>query len=260
MSMPDDAVVRGSGPADRLVAKDHWSFAETGPPPRPEAGVRNEGEELRRRMLAEQLVRRGIRDDRVLSAMGQVPRHEFVPDAVKALAYEDRALPIGDEQTVSQPYIVGLMLEALSLGGQEKVLEVGTGSGYVTTLLSNLCSAVYTVERTPQLFAKAKTILEHFGCTNVESRMGDGSCGWPEAAPFDRIVVGAGAPEIPRPLKDQLAVGGIMVIPLGNPSSQRLVKVVHLADGDTTASLCSCVFVPLIGEHGFHSNAVKSEE
>ncbi len=212
--------------------------------------------EVRRQdMLRGQLVARGIRDARVLDAMGALPRHEFVPEPVREVAYEDRAVPIGERQTLSQPYVVALMLEALCLEGNERVLEIGTGSGYVTVLLSKLASMVYTIERNPTLFAQARAQLERCGGPNIERRMSDGSLGWPDAAPFDRIIAGAGAPDIPKPLLEQLKVGGVMVLPVGSRRAQWLVRVVRQSNGFTSTSLCSCVFVPLVGECAFKAES-----
>src|SRR5260370_11173757 len=171
------------------------------------------GEEMVRTRLGD----RGIRDGRVLEAMSKVPRHEFVPETFRQDAYQDHPLPIGEGQTISQPYIVAAMLEHLALQAADRVLEVGTGSGYVTTLLSLLCAEVYSVERHAQLAASAESTLHRLGYRNVKIRVGDGSQGWPEYAPFDAILVSAAAPEMPPALFAQLPQGGPMLLPFGPP-------------------------------------------
>ncbi len=169
----------------------------------------------RRKMVSEQIRRRGIREERLLNAMNSVPRHEFVPPEYRAKAYEDKPVPIGADTSISQPYIVALMTEALDLGEKETVLEIGTGSGYHTAILSRLARRVYTIEIDPKLGLKARRNLARLGYSNIELRVGDGYEGWPAAAPFDAIIVNAAAPRIPQPLIDQLRVGGRMVVPLG---------------------------------------------
>jgi protein-L-isoaspartate(D-aspartate) O-methyltransferase len=204
----------------------------------------------RERMVRTQLVERGIRDVRVLEAMRNVPRHEFVPETFRQEAYEDHPLPIGEGQTISQPYIVAAMLEPLALraGDQaaERVLEVGTGSGYVTALLSLLCAEVYSVERHAQLAASAESTLRRLGYRNVKIRVGDGSQGWPEYAPFDAILVSAATPEIPPALFAQLREGGRMVVPVGPPSSQELQLIRKIGGEPEIEFLEGCRFVPLV--------------
>ncbi|HEY4484887.1 MAG TPA: protein-L-isoaspartate(D-aspartate) O-methyltransferase [Nitrospiria bacterium] len=208
-------------------------------------------ERARLRMVDEQLVARGIRDPRVLSAMGRVPRHLFVEGALRDRAYGDHALPIGERQTISQPYMVALMTEALELRGGERVLEIGGGSGYQTAVLAELAAKVFSIERIPLLAARARTLLASLGVRNVTIRVQDGSSGWSEEAPFDAIVVAAGSPDLPAPLTAQLKEGGRLVIPIGDRSSQSLKKAVKTSEGIQVASLTGCLFVPLIGEHGW---------
>jgi protein-L-isoaspartate(D-aspartate) O-methyltransferase len=206
---------------------------------------------LRRRMVEEQIRRRGIRDERVLEAMAVVPRHLFVPPEQRARAYADDPLPIGEGQTISQPFIVAEMTAALRLTGTEKVLEIGTGSGYQTAILAKLCRRVITVERIPSLAAAAAGRLRKLGCSNVEYVTGDGTLGSPEHAPFDRILSAAASPAVPPPWMEQLAEGGILVLPLGGRMGQDLVRVTKRRDDPVYESLGACIFVPLIGEHGF---------
>jgi len=208
-------------------------------------------ENARARMIAEDLVRRGIRDARVLDVMGRLAREAFVPPADHERAYADQALPIGDGQTISQPYMVATMTEALGLGGGERVLEVGAGSGYQTAILAELAREVISIERHPDLAAAARERLAALGYRNVEVVVGDGSVGYPSAAPYDAILVTAGAPQIPTALKAQLADGGRLVIPVGSQRQQDLY-VVRREHGDYVAAVReSCVFVPLIGEQGW---------
>lgn len=204
-----------------------------------------------RDVLLGELRAQGIRDQRVLSALARVPRHAFVPPHLVPYAYEDRPLPIGLEQTVSQPYIVALSTEALALLPTDRVLEVGTGSGYQTATLAELAAAVYTVERLPPLAAEAKERLFSLGYRNVRYRVGDGTRGWPEEAPFDAIVVTAGAPSVPQGLVRQLTPRGRLVIPVGGRSSQELLLLVRDGGGLVERRLCPCAFVPLIGEEGW---------
>ena len=204
----------------------------------------------RERMVRTQLAERGIRDVRVLDAMRTVPRHEFVPESLRQEAYEDHPLPIGEGQTISQPYIVAAMLEHLGLqaGDQaaERVLEVGTGSGYVTALLSLLCGEVYSVERHAQLAALAESTLRWLGYRNVKIRVGDGSQGWPEYAPFDAILVSAATAEMPPALFAQLREGGRMVVPIGPASSQELQLIRKIGGQPEVEVLEGCRFVPLV--------------
>lgn len=205
----------------------------------------------RNRMVIEQIAGRGIKDERVLSAMRKVPRHEFLPEALQAMAYNDSALPIGEGQTISQPYMVALMTELLGLTGPERVLEIGTGSGYQAAVLAELCEKVYTVERIKTLAQKARDLLDRLGYRNVAIKVYDGTYGWKEMAPFDAIIVTAAAPEIPKPLVDQLKEGGRMVIPVGERYGQVLRKVVKTPEGPVTETSIPCMFVPLIGNHGW---------
>jgi protein-L-isoaspartate(D-aspartate) O-methyltransferase len=207
-------------------------------------------------MVASQLRGRGIRDQRVLDAMARVPRHEFVAEEYREQAYEDHPIPIGEGQTVSQPYIVALTLDALSLQPSFKVLEIGTGSGYQTALLAELCSHVYSVERHAPLARDAEAALARLGYNNVSVIVGDGSHGLPDMAPFDAIVVSAAAPQIPTSLFAQLREGGgRMVIPVGPPQAQEL-QLVSKQDGrPMVQSLDGCRFVPLIGGQGYSSSS-----
>lgn len=208
-------------------------------------------EKERRRMVDDQIVGRGVKDERVLDAMRRVPRHEFLPEAIRGMAYADNALPIGEGQTMSQPYMVAIMTELLGLTGTERVLEIGTGSGYQAAVLAELCSKVYTVERIKTIAEKARAALDRLGYRNVAIKIYDGTYGWKEMAPFDAILVTAGAPEIPAPLVEQLKDGGTMVIPVGERFGQSLLKVVKTAEGTVTQRSIPCVFVPLIGNHGW---------
>ena len=181
----------------------------------------------RQKMVKSQLIPRGISDPRVLEVMGKVPRDRFVEEALVGEAYNDHPLPIGERQTISQPYIVALMTEALELTGKEKTLEIGTGSGYQTAILADLSRKVYTIERIRALMVKARNILQELGYTNILFKAFDGTLGWKEYEPFDAIIVTAGAPKIPQPLLDQLADGGRLIIPVGNKFSQELIKVTN---------------------------------
>jgi protein-L-isoaspartate(D-aspartate) O-methyltransferase len=201
--------------------------------------------------LRRDLARRGIRDPRVLEAFESVPREEFVPPEYRSQAYDDCALPLSQGQTISQPYIVALMTEALALDGDECVLEIGTGSGYQAAILSRLCRRVVTVERLPELSAAARRVLEALGCDNVECLVGDGTLGVPEDAPYEGIIVTAAAPRIPPPLYEQLAEGGRLAIPTGDESIQELIVVTKTATGPRSEVVCGCRFVKLIGEEGW---------
>ncbi len=203
-------------------------------------------ESRRARMVEEQLRRRGIRDERLLAAFLQIPRHLFVPHAVRHEAYDDHPLPIGEGQTISQPYIIALMIEALRLRGTERVLEIGTGSGYQTALLSLLVLEVYSVERMPLLAAAADERVQALEFMNVHVRTGDGTQGWPERAPYGAIIVSAATPRVPPALTDQLIEGGRLVIPLGPPHSQVLTLATKMRGQLDTRPLGGCVFVPLI--------------
>jgi protein-L-isoaspartate(D-aspartate) O-methyltransferase len=204
-----------------------------------------------RAQLVETLQRKGIRDLAVLRAVRMVPRHLFVPESVRHRAYDDAALPIGSGQTISQPYVQARYLELIGLTGQEKVLEIGTGSGYQTALLSLLASMVFSVERVPALAQSARTALATAGIRNVTVLVGDGTLGWRPFAPYDAILVSAASPEVPAPLVDQLAPGGRMVIPLGDRSSQVLTLVERQGDGVRSSTIADVRFVPLVGEFGF---------
>jgi protein-L-isoaspartate(D-aspartate) O-methyltransferase len=205
----------------------------------------------RQRMVDGQIINRGIKDERVLAAMRKIPRHEFLPEAIRGMSYSDNALPLGEGQTMSQPYMVALMTELLGLKGTERVLEIGTGSGYQAAVLSELCEKVYTVERIKSLADKARAQLDRLGYRSVAIKVFDGTYGWKEASPFDAIMVTAGAPEVPAPLVEQLKEGGRMVVPVGDRYGQGLVLVTRTAEGTTTQQSIPCVFVPLIGTHGW---------
>jgi protein-L-isoaspartate(D-aspartate) O-methyltransferase len=201
---------------------------------------------LRLRMVESQLRARGVGDEQVLDAMLRVPRHEFAPERYRDQAYEDHPLPIGEGQTISQPYIVARMLEALGLTRADRVLEVGTGSGYLTALLAELAAQVFSVERHAALADAARELLGRMGYTNVRVIVGDGSQGLAEGAPYDAIIVSAAAPEVPHALIEQLAEGGRMIIPVGPTDSQQL-QVIHMENGRPRISLRElCRFVPLI--------------
>lgn len=207
--------------------------------------------DLRELMVRTQLIPRGIRDKRVLDAMERVPRHLFVDRSTISDAYSDMALPIGEGQTISQPYMVAVMTELLELKGSEKVLEIGTGSGYQAAVLAELSRDVYTIERVEALGELAKKRFHDLSYTNIHSMVGDGTLGWPEEAPFDRIIITAGAPDIPEPLISQLAEGGIIVSPVGGLYSQQLLKT-RKSNGNLTNEYHTlCVFVPLIGQYGW---------
>jgi protein-L-isoaspartate(D-aspartate) O-methyltransferase len=213
--------------------------------------ISSECEAERLRMVTSQLVTRGIRDERVLAAMKKVPRHLFVPEGLSDCAYDDGPLSIGEGQTISQPYMVALMTEALALTGAEKVLEVGTGSGYQTAVLAELSGSVYTVERIPLLSQRSQNLLSELGYSNVLFQVGDGSHGWPEMAPYQRILVTAGAPDVCQSLVHRLEEGGIMVLPVGTRYSQMLYRITKKKDKIEKEELTLCIFVPLVGEHGW---------
>jgi protein-L-isoaspartate(D-aspartate) O-methyltransferase len=203
-------------------------------------------------MVETQIVGRGVRDQRVIDAMLKVPRHLFVQEAMSAQAYSDSPLPIGYRQTISQPYMVALMTELLALEGTEKVLEIGTGSGYQSAILAMLAGHVYTVERIRELALRARQTLDGLGLLNVNLRITDGTTGWEDAAPFDAIMVTAGAPDIPEVYLEQLALGGRLVIPVGSETDQSLVRVVRLPDGSfVREDHGGCRFVKLIGRYGW---------
>jgi len=205
----------------------------------------------RERMVKNQLASRGIADEGVLQAMGKIPRHLFISEALAGEAYNDHPVPIGEKQTISQPYIVALMTEALELKGKENTLEIGTGSGYQTAILAELSSRVYTIERIKSLLVDARKLLAQLGYSNVLFKAFDGTLGWKEYAPFDAIMVTAGAPSLPEPLMDQLADNGRMVIPVGDRYTQELIKVTKKGENLEQESLGGCRFVDLIGIHGW---------
>jgi protein-L-isoaspartate(D-aspartate) O-methyltransferase len=204
-----------------------------------------------RARLVETLQKKGIRDLAVLRAIRMVPRHLFVPESVRHRAYDDAALPIGSSQTISQPWVQARYLELLALGGRERVLEIGTGSGYQTALLAMLCDAVFSVERIGGLAQRAREALAAAGVRNVTVLVGDGTLGWRPFAPYDAILVAAASPEIPGPLVEQLAPGGRMVIPLGDRANQTLTLVRREGDQLRTTTVADVRFVPLLGEFGF---------
>lgn len=205
----------------------------------------------REQMVNRQIKGRHLRDPRLLSAMRTVPRHLFIPRADWNIAYEDRPVGIGERQTISQPYIVALMTNLLQLNGDERVLEIGTGSGYQAAVLALMCEHVYTVERHAPLANQAKNVLDQIGIGNVSIRVGDGSRGWPEKAPFDAIMVTAAAPIVPDPLLEQLADGGRMVIPVGGAGLQQLEYWEREGINFRQDTIVPVSFVPLRGEHGF---------
>jgi protein-L-isoaspartate(D-aspartate) O-methyltransferase len=214
-------------------------------------GVRGAGSGASRARLAEAVRRRGVTDPAVLGAVGEVPRHLFVPHALLARAYDDAALPIGHGQNISQPSTQAKCLEALRLTGSEKVLEIGTGSGYQTALLARLVAQVFSVERVPQLAAQARAAILAAGIANVSLLMGDGTLGWRDYAPYDAIVVAAASPEVPRPLLEQLAPRGRMLLPLGERENQ-VLTLVRVAGGRVVSTpLAGARFVPLLGTFGF---------
>ncbi|HET8769474.1 MAG TPA: protein-L-isoaspartate(D-aspartate) O-methyltransferase [Gemmatimonadaceae bacterium] len=206
-----------------------------------------------RRRLIEELQRKGIHDLAVLKAFDEVPRHLFVPSGVQHRAYEDSALPIGHGQTISQPWVHARYLQALGLKGHERVLEIGTGSGFQTALLARIVREVYSIERIPELVELARSALRASGTGHVHIMVGDGSLGWPEHAPYDAILVGAASPDVPQPLVDQLAVGGQLLVPVGDREEQVLKRVTRTATGTEHATLEAMRFVPLIGTHGFRN-------
>ena len=205
----------------------------------------------REQMVQEQLVSRGIKDSRVLRAMATVPRHLFVESELWDQAYDDHPLPIGANQTISQPYIVALMVDALALKGTERVLEVGTGSGYAAAVLSELCTEVFSVEAVEELALKARTLLTGLSYRNVSVLLGDGTLGWEEHSPYDAVVISAAAPCIPRPLIQQLKIPGYLVFPMGEKELQTLVRVRKDAEGIREEYLADCHFVKLRGRYGW---------
>ena len=207
----------------------------------------------RKRMVESQILARGVTDRRLVEAMLKIPRHLFVEEALSAQAYSDTPLPIGGKQTISQPYIVALMTELLELDGTEKVLEIGTGSGYQAAILAVLADRVYTIERIRPLALRARKVLDRLGLLNVNIRISDGTVGWEEEAPFDAIIVTAGAPDVPQKFVDQLKPGGRLVLPVGSQFEQVLVKITKAADGTLSRkAITGCRFVKLVGTHGWN--------
>ncbi len=206
---------------------------------------------LRQNMVEKQIEARGITQASVLAAMRKVPRHLFVSEALMDQAYNDFPLPIGEQQTISQPYIVAEMTQALQLTRDDRVLEIGTGSGYQAAILAQIAYRVYTIERIHSLYTKARKLFDQLGYHNIVTRYSDGTTGWKDEGPFDAIIVTAGAPEIPEVLVNQLSVGGRMVIPVGNQYTQELIKLVRDKQGVHRTNLGGCRFVKLVGEHGW---------
>ena len=210
-------------------------------------------------MVESQLVAGGVRDPEVLRAMGRVPRHLFVDAALRGRASGDSALPIGHGQTISQPLMVATMTEALALTGGEKVLEIGTGSGYQTAVLAEIAERVFSVERIAPLYRRARELLDRLGYHRVVLRHGDGTLGWPDHAPYDAIVVTAGAPHVPEALLGQLVPGGRLLIPVGDRRVQRLLRLTRREGGDAREELCGCVFVDLVGADGWSAGGGEQE-
>lgn len=202
-------------------------------------------------MVQNQLIPRGISNDKVLSVMGEIPRHMFVSDAFKDQAYSDHPLPIGDQQTISQPFMVAEMTQALNPQPEDRILEIGTGSGYQAAVLSRLVFKVYTVERIYRLYRESRQLFEKLKYFNIVSRYTDGTLGWKDHAPFDKIIVTAGSPYPPEKLFDQLETGGFMVIPVGSEASQNLMRYTKTESGIESENLGACRFVKLIGKHGW---------
>ena len=209
----------------------------------------------RRRMVEQHIIARGVEDQRVIQAMLQVPRHCFVESGLQSHAYGDGSLPIGEKQTISQPYIVAVMTAALGLIGHERILEIGTGSGYQTAILAKLAKRIYTVERINSLAAKARKILDQLNLYNVNIKLGDGTIGWPEQAPFDGILVAAGGPDVPEAYLQQLDIGGRLVMPVGDRDQQVLVRITKTDKGFVKEQMMDCHFVPLIGQRGWSDNS-----
>lgn len=215
--------------------------------------------DLRDSMVAQQLIKRGIREARVLHAMRATPRHLFVPLRYRSMAYEDMPLPIGHEQTISQPLMVAIMVEALQLRGDERVLEIGTGSGYQAAILARLVTVVFSIERLPELAVQARATLAALGLRNVHVIVGDGSVGLPEHGPYGAIIVAAASPKLPQPLIEQLDIGGRLVIPVGDRREQTLVRLTKTVQGTPREHLGGCRFVPLIGEEGWMREETPEE-
>jgi protein-L-isoaspartate(D-aspartate) O-methyltransferase len=205
----------------------------------------------RERMIREHLEARGIHDSRVLDAFRKIAREEFIPEDVRNLAYEDRPLAIGEGQTISQPYITALMTQSLEVQPTDKILEIGTGSGYQTAILASLGREVITIERYAGLMERARERLGRLGYKNIKCLLMDGSLGWDSESPFDRILVTAAAPSVPTPLIEQLSMNGVLVLPVGDRDNQKLKRLRKSPSGVTLEDLCGCVFVPLVGRGGF---------
>ena len=216
-------------------------------------------EYLKEKMVQEQLLRRDIKDKKVLNVFNKVPRHRFVDPAMQREAYSDFPLSIGEDQTISQPYMVALMVQLLDIAKSDKVLEIGTGSGYETAIIAELGSAIFSIERIEKLANKARLLLEKLDYKNIHIKIGDGTLGWEKFAPFEKIVVTAASSQAPRPLLDQLKEGGRLVMPIGPRFSQRLIVLEKSRDGHIDEKdICGCVFVPLIGQYGWEEgNAGK---
>ena len=206
---------------------------------------------LQEKMVAEQLMRRGINDPRVLDVMRRVPRHEFVPEEFRGLSYADHPITIGHGQTISQPYIVALMTQTLELKKEDVVLEIGTGCGYQTAVLAELCREVFSIERIASLAHEAKAVLHKLGYQNIKIKVADGSLGWQEKMAFDAIIVTAAAPDANTPFPKELKDGGRMVIPIGDRYHQTLFRFTKKDDRLVSQEVCQCVFVPLIGQFGW---------
>lgn len=207
---------------------------------------------LQEEMVSQQIMRRGVVTPQVIEVFRKVPRHLFVPEEVRSYAYNDHPLPIGEGQTISQPYMVALMTDLLDLSGEEKILEIGTGSGYQAAILAELGKEVYTVERHRLLAERAEKVLKELGYNNVKVLVGDGTKGWKEFSPYQRIIVTASAPNVPEPLFEQLDEMGKLVIPIGERWSQDLTLIEKRKGKMVGKSICGCVFVPLIGEYGYN--------
>lgn len=214
---------------------------------------------LRQMMVEQQIIRRGVGDPRLWAAMRAVPRERFVPEDVRSLAYEDRPLPVEAGQTISQPYIVARMIEAGAISPEDRVLEVGAGSGYAAAVMSRLAGQVFAVERIAELAALAEGRMKALGYDNVSIGLGDGTAGWTEKAPFDAILVAAGGPGVPPPLREQLAIGGRLVMPVGDGGEQQLVRLIRKDEEEFDLTVLEAVrFVPLIGAHGWKDGNAAS--
>ena len=214
----------------------------------------------RAKMVEEQIIERGIKDPRVIAAMKKVPRHLFVEEALQSQAYNDRPLPIGEKQTISQPYMVALMTEAMELKGKERVLEIGSGSGYQTAILAEMAGEVFSVERIRSLAIRARKLLYDLGYFNVEIKIFDGTYGWAEKGTFDAVIVTAGSPDISQPFYDQLSMGGRLVIPVGNSDVQDLFRITKTEEGMKKENLGGCRFVKLIGRYGWEDEGTVNSE